>query len=232
MTRGRPIASSCPHQTSPYQTHHLRAPLPRRQAPRSRSAHLGHARQYYKCFTLPIVEPLSVLLTEFHSARLPNDVLRELTGNSFSATRHPQRALPGLLLRAAPRGGWVAGVEPGGDGRGLLGISTGDTVIPSDHTNHDMQDTPASSSTASASQTEKRLANLHARSTIPRASAPAPSCASSFPPTKPAPPCYRPAATRLPFSPAQHCGAHGQGSNRSCGDMRGRAQGAGVRASI
>ena len=98
MTRGGLIASSSPHQTSPYKTHHLRAPLLRHQAPRSRSAHLGHALQYYQCFTLPIVEPLSVLLTEFHSARLPNDVLRELAGNSFSGPRHPRRTLPGLLL--------------------------------------------------------------------------------------------------------------------------------------
>ena len=73
----RPIASSCPHQTSPHQTHHLRAPLPRRQAPRSHSAHLYRALPYYKCFALPIVKPLSVL-TEFYSVRLPNDVLREL----------------------------------------------------------------------------------------------------------------------------------------------------------
>ena len=82
--------------------------LPRRQVPRSCSAHLGHALQYYKCFTLFVAERISVL-TEFYSAQLLNDVLREFPGKSFSAPKHPRRTLPGLLLRAALTGGCGVG---------------------------------------------------------------------------------------------------------------------------
>ena len=78
--------------------------------PRSRPAVLQ------KCLPLPVAEPLSVLLTEFYSARLPNDVLRELAGKSFSASRHLRRALPGLLRPQA------VGRQVWSDGRGLLGI--------------------------------------------------------------------------------------------------------------
>ena len=63
-------------------------------------------------------------------------------------------------------------------------LTTGNMGITPDHIYYDMQRSsasPPSSSTASASQTKKRLANLHVRSTIFRTSAPAPSRASSFP---------------------------------------------------
>jgi hypothetical protein len=99
--------------------------MPLLQAQCSYSAHLDHALQSYKCFALHIVDPLSVLFTVFYSARLPNelnDVLREPAGKSFSASRHPWRALPGLLLRAVLMGDWAAGVKSGGDGRGLSRI--------------------------------------------------------------------------------------------------------------
>jgi hypothetical protein len=99
-----------------HQTHHLRAPLPRRQAPRSRFAHLDRALQYYECLPCPLPS-LSPSSSEVNSARLLNDVLRELPGKSFSAPKHPRRTLPGLLLRAALTGDWAAGAESGGNGR-------------------------------------------------------------------------------------------------------------------
>ena len=76
----RSIAPSSPHQTSPHQTHHLQAPPPCRQAPRSQSARLDCALQYYK--PLPIAEPLSVLTVRY-SPRFSNNVsLRPKTPSS------------------------------------------------------------------------------------------------------------------------------------------------------
>ena len=95
----RPIASLSPHQTSnmpPSNSTTSSSALPPSTAltictPRLRLAvlqvpPLAHRRA------------LSVLLTEFYSARLSNDLLRELADKSFSAPRHPRRALPGLHL--------------------------------------------------------------------------------------------------------------------------------------
>ena len=76
----RLIASSSPHQTSPHQTRHLQAPPACRQAPRSQSARLDCALQYYK--PLPIAEPLSVLTVRY-SPRFSNNVsLRPKTPSS------------------------------------------------------------------------------------------------------------------------------------------------------
>ena len=104
-------------------------------------------------------------------------------------------------------------------------------MIVSDHTNHDMQDTPASSSTASASRPRNASRiSMHARPFLVR-----PHPHPLAPPLSPLPNQHLSATIPQPPacpSPPHNTAANGQGSNRSRGDTRGRARGAGVRASM